>query len=445
MNIPKDMRLPLGLAFAGAAAILFAQVSGFLPLILLAVFFYMIIISTSKKEYLIPLMLFFLPWSPLLKLTPLSISFTSITTLVVLISILFKKPSYKASLIVSMLGLFAVNFIAKAINGYSIEANYIMCFAMFFLFPQLYNMYSEDIDFENCAVFFSLGIILATIASSVYGTNPNILPYVRVMENTVLEVTRYCGFYGDPNFYSVQIVTAVGCMLTIISKKKTNLIINIVLTVILVLCGLTSVSKSYIMCIAVVFIIWLVNLMLKRPSKFVIAILALFVIAFVLLTSGILTGSIDQYMARFELAEDASSLTTGRSDIWESYLAFMLENPLDLFLGQGYTSVNVVEGRATHNTPIQILYQFGIVGTIFFVIWLFSFRKTQETYRKTDSLTVMLLIVSCFSMWLGLDMLFADDFFLIIFLFFIGVNDSRKHEIEEGQYNANEYRNNNYY
>ena len=148
------------------------------------------------------------------------------------------------------------------------------------------------------------------------------------------------------------------------------------------------------------------------------------------LLSGVFTDTINQYLVRFSSVKGLSSLTTGRTELWEEYVLFFFNNPVDLLLGQGYTEVFNGVHKGSHNTIIQMIYQFGIVGLIPLVGWLslfikgFSLRLLFKPYS-------ILIIFACFSMWLGLDMLYFDDFFLNISLLFMAMYEMRENQVEE--------------
>ena len=140
---------------------------------------------------------------------------------------------------------------------------------------------------------------------------------------------------------------------------------------------------------------------------------------------GLFSEEIDMYMVRFGMISNVSSLTTGRSDIFENYLCFFYNNPLMLLFGQGYTDIlyNAVNYRASHNTIIQFIYQFGIIGTYVLILWIINLSKNfKEKIKNRTFIYVGLLVtafVGFFTSWLALDMLYFDDFFYFIILFFL--------------------------
>lgn len=409
------------LSLTGAILITLAQVSGNSALILSALAFFLALMVFAKDEDTIPLFLFFLPFSTILKLSPNAISFFSIATVCVFAvkCIKFLGNKFPTNLIICVVGISTVTLVSSLLNGYNINASYFMFMGMLIAFPLIFIWTNNVLKFEKCALFYSIGIILATVLSFIFVNNENLHAYINVFEDQTI-VVRYCGFYGDPNFYAAQVVTAIGGQLLVISKKTSNKLLTVVLVIALIICGATSVSKSYILCLVLVITAWLFCQVQKGLGRFVKVLLGLSVIIAVALASGAFSGIIDEYLVRFGASDDASSLTTGRSELWKEYLEFLINNPIDLIIGQGYHSVFKGVRKGSHNTFIQCIYQLGLIGTTFFVFWISTLISSAKL-RKVKISYVLLLVLSCFSMWMGLDMMFFDDLFLTIILFIMGM------------------------
>ena len=80
---------------------------------------------------------------------------------------------------------------------------------------------------------------------------------------------------------------------------------------------------------------------------------------------------------------------------------------------------------AAHNTFVQIIYQLGIAGSIILALWMIqllsSAGKPKIPHLSGGSrVGIILLAISCFGSWFALDILFADEFFLIPLLFLVG-------------------------
>ena len=409
-----------------AAMIAVAQASGSSFLILAALVVYLIVMLASSDETVFPMMLFFLPWSPILKISPSLFSVYSLATIEIFLKYLVKHKKIQKKVLLPAIALGVLTLLSKLLHGYSLSASYFMFFGMLLTFPLLAFLVREKTDFEIAACFFACGIILATLLSMAYGTNPNMIQYIKVIEYSNLGVTRLCGFYGDPNFYAAQVATALGALLLVIFKGSKRKVINIILSVVLVFCGATSLSKSFLICLVVLLVLWIISMLPKTPAKAFSALLVICVLGGAVVLSGVADDLWGQYLARFGGASDISSLTTGRTDFWAEYLKYFWEHPLSFLFGQGYTSVLVATYGSSHNTILQAIYQFGVVGTVILLVWIIAFENRSS--KGKGSVMSIFWLFACFFMWLGLDILFFDDFFAVLMLCSFGFDYMRKTE-----------------
>lgn len=413
-----NIKVSLIMALLSVATITAAQMLSIKLMIFLAISLYLVTLLTAKDDLLFPLLLFFLPWSTILKVSPTAISMASIGNVLIFLKITYWQKKINSYLLVSVLGLAIVTLISKVFHGYSISSSYYMFFIMLISFPVIYSSIGEKTRFNVCVHFFSIGIFSASIIAQLFGTHPGIAQYIVLFEDEYNGINRLCGFYGDPNFYAAQITTALGGLFLILTYEK-NGFMDIILTIAVMGCGLISISKSFLICITIILACWFIFLMWHKNSKLLRAVAIGVVIIIVALLSGGLDNIIAQYLTRFSATNNVTSLTTGRSKLWIEYIDHFKANLPDFLIGQGYTSVFSGVHKGSHNTIIQCIYQFGFFGALFFLCWLFSWERRFQKAR-IPFWNRILWIVACFGMWFGLDMLFFDDFFINIILFKVG-------------------------
>ena len=195
---------------------------------------------------------------------------------------------------------------------------------------------------------------------------------------------------------------------------------------VLLYCGFLSVSKSFALILFCMVLFWVLEVLFRkgRISSKVMMLAALFIGGAYVLSSILFTDLIDMMMDRFVGAGNSlSDLTTRRSDRWLNYLRTFEEEPMTLVFGKGFTE-ELVKGRGSHNIVIQIVYQFGIVGSLLTLVWLFEYcRSMLENVRlKTPHIVqILILIGGSFGPWLGLDLLMFDEFFIMPFFVFLGI------------------------
>lgn len=382
------------------------------------------VVKASFEDRDFEVFLFFLPWSPLLKQHVSEISFFTIALVIVLVLALVRRRfSVQRYQILIPALLLITTLLAKMIQGFALDRSYFLFFAMLMLFP---CVVTKDLgrkeSFPAASLFFAVGIISAALSAQAVAGYVNIAQFIAV--NSWARVTRLAGYYGDPNFYSAQIDACIACLLLLLAKEDSVgfRVGTIAALVVLLYCGLLAASKSFVIVGVCELCIW-VLLMLSRKGKklstYSLLIAAVAVLLFVLSTSAF-QNLLDILGNRFSYSASASQITTGRTDIWANYLNLLTHNPKLALFGEGFTSVllDALYGRASHNTLIQCVYQFGVIGAPLLIAWVVCLFKSVLSHfpGKLDGMAFALMLVGVFLPWLGLDYLFFDDFFLLPWL-----------------------------
>lgn len=266
-------------------------------------------------------------------------------------------------------------------------------------------------------MFFSLGIIAAALSAQQVAGYPNISQYITV--DSYLTITRLSGYYNDPNFYSAHITACLAGVMLLLSreKKSSHRLVLAVISVVLLYCGLLSASKSFIVITACLFFVWILTLLEKenRGSNAIKVFVGLFCAGVIVLTSTAFQELFKIVDTRFSYASNVSELTTGRTDIWYYYIDELTHNPLLALFGEGFSSV-IIGKKASHNTVIQGVFQFGLIGFPFLITWILITIKNlivQAVHSKLHFLYILLMCVGIVLPWMALDILFFDELFLL--------------------------------
>lgn len=411
--------LLLGLCLALAGFVCIAQIRGstILVSLLMAVFLVLTLLAVDWRRTM-PLFLFFLPWSPLLKLYQGGISFFTVALLLACI-VHFVRSGWRLRpyQIFCTAGIVVLTLLSKALHGHSLSMGYLFFVVMLVLFPTITDEETRNCSFLELTLFFALGIISAALIAQQIAAYPRIRQFVKV--DSYLTITRLSGFYGDPNFYSAHITACIAGIQILLMRehRRVTRISLFVLVVVLIYCGLLSASKSFAVVLACQFLVWIPLLMEKRNrgSTRVRIVLGVLVAALILLSSSSVEDLLRVLDTRFSYAANISQITTGRTDLWMTYLREFGNNPLLLLLGEGYTTVTI-NGRASHNTILQGIYQLGLLGFPILLIWMFMLLRVF--YRKTGSgsanrMEQILLLTGVMLPWLSLDILFFDEIFIL--------------------------------
>ncbi|MBA9025656.1 hypothetical protein [Peribacillus huizhouensis] len=385
-----------------------------------------------NKKYFLPIMLFYLPWSPVLKINPGTFTFFTLVVpfVFLLISLSdFKNRLYYRECIFVPLFFVAYTLLVKLLNGYAIDMSYLFFIMMLFFIPIYVNRYGKNIDFEACVLYLTVGVLSAGTAAKILMNFPHMLRYIDVYEWEKIGLTRLSGFYGDANFYSANILVTIASLLIVLykTKNKTMIVLQIVSIMALLYYGMLSVSKMFILCVAGIAVLWVFSLVLvKRNVLYKIGMgLTILLVLVIGIASNLFSEQIELYLIRFGMVTDTQSLTTGRSGLFEIYINYLFSSIVSLFFGVGLSSMELVSTSASHNTLIQIIYQVGLLGSIFLIVWwwmVYSILSNKVKLRTFEKYYFLILIIAYFLPWLSLDMLYFDEFFYIILLSILAKN-----------------------
>ena len=189
-------------------------------------------------------------------------------------------------------------------------------------------------------------------------------------------VSRFLSSYGDPNFFCMfSVATIVGLMYL----AKNNKYVYVLILIISIFCTLTF-SKSLLLLVGLNILVFLWKSSIEVSKK--IKLCFIIFIGLVLL-NWVLTNLYDQniilnYIYRF--TKEASgrnvidSLTTGRNNIQMNFLQYFFNKQpiMKMLFGNGYIGTSSIAPmiglsvETTHMVYLQILMDFGIVGTMLY-------------------------------------------------------------------------------
>jgi len=394
--------------------LLLAQSAGSLWLLLpCLVSFLALVVWAAFKRMALPVILFFLPFSTLLKLQPDTTTFYTLALLAAyFVYVVTGSRNVPIHHLIPGLCLVALTLVVKVLSGYSLDNSYYLFCVTILLVPYIATEFRNGCDFYWITITFGTGVVLAAISSQFLADSANIMQYVNVLD--ILGVVRRSGYFNDPNFYSAHITAVLGGVLVLLlhQMRKREIVTLIVFVVALIYCGLLSVSKSFLLITLAVALFWAVGLMFQRGKisiKLMVLLCALVGVYFLFSST-----MFDMILSRFVGATNMSALTTGRTDLWMNYLRELGDNPLMLLFGNGYSDVTV-GGRAAHNTLIQLVYQFGLVGFSLLIYWFVCFVRTLLTgvrIHRTKLTQLAIVFIGAIGSWMALDYLFFDEFFL---------------------------------
>ena len=418
----------LWLSILVAAFVALMQVlSNEVGLIIALGLFILLAVIASAYNMTVPILAFFLPWAPLIKIRPGTISMYTVVLLAALLILFLRNIKHFPVLhFFPAVLLFALTVSVKTVTNEPIDKGFIIFFCCLMLFPLVASEKEKKYDFYALVLFFALGIITSALSAKQLMVFPTISRYIVI--HSYQSITRLSGYYGDPNFYSAHITAAIAGMLVLMfnERKASRRILLYVLLAVLLYCGFLSVSKTFALIMICIILFWILEVMFRRGkvSSKIMLILALLVGCAFVLSSVLFTDLIDMIVSRFiDSGSSLSDLTTGRTDIWNSYFREFEEYPAVLIFGKGFTD-ELVNDSASHNIIVQSIYQFGLIGTTLLLAWGWAYAKNVLNRISISSKNIvqsLILVMGAFGPWMSIDPLKFDELFIMPFIVFMGI------------------------
>lgn len=371
----------------------------------IAISFVYIVWAKNNQEFI--LMAFLFPLATLFKPYAEGTSFYTIALLICTAKYLLQGVSISKELyffvffvFFEQLVFFDVDFL-KSIK---------LCGGLVFVLYGLNKL--SEMQSEQCFWAFSLGFLLSSICPFLNSNYFRINEYsTRVStlggthgDNTIY---RFVGLSGDPNYYSVNLMIVLVLMIVLYYNNRIKFPL---LMIIFFICGyftvITYSKSSFLMFFyPIVLLFW--TCLVKRKVG-IMAIMSAIVAVF---SSYVAVGKIqflNIILNRFSRTDSASDFTTGRWDIWMSYLDFFNDNIIKFFLGSGI-SAPLINNAQAHNTFIEILYTCGILGFTLFIFAIKGIFKSNKLQNKSKVLMNFSILICLSFMYFFLSEFLAYD------------------------------------
>ena len=231
--------------------------------------------------------------------------------------------------------------------------------------------------------------------------------------------TRFSGLDIDPNYFSFQVLFAIALLLITSHHKSRNLKEN-TLILILVFMGINTLSKMFLLLLLSIIMFTFIIYAKDKLTSAIKYIMAVAVVLLAAMPLG-LFDFINATLFRFSgQGNSAISLTTGRTDLWISYITEIFSEPRVFLIGNGIGS-EFLEGFAAHNMYLSYWYFTGFFGVIALLLFIInSYRQIDkrvyvEKRTKLPGLNklplIVLVLANC-----ALDSILMDFFPLLLYL-----------------------------
>lgn len=388
------------------------------------VFISFLVFLASSHQRCFLLLLFLLPSAIILKQDVNSMSFF---TILFFITILKMVISYKVISKQFCFCLLALAGYCIIFSGFGQLTTIITMVAGMLM---LYYLRWDYFDANVAVVTYSSGICL----SSLLALFKSYLPIVNKFSSDItiklgegVYSTRFSGLQGNPNYYTLDIIVAISAIIVLMYKHKPQKIHTICIIALSVF-GLMSVSKSFLLTWIFLIMFWFfISVRQGIGNVFKFAFIAAITAAVAYFFA---YDYINTYLLRFtaDSTGSLSSITTGRSYIWEAYMSDILNNSKILFFGNGLNTLGSIR-RGVHNTYIECLFSFGVFGTIIFLVTL-----KLSMGRTINSKILWIPLVALFIRFMAIGILTYDSlwFYLAIILLLSKDNACANEQMIEG-------------
>lgn len=343
-----------------------------------------IYILTCKRKFVLPTMVYFSLFAYIFLYQKYEIY------ICLVIAFLTRGAILNVKLLKTFLVIFPIyivsHLLSTSVSDVTIT-NMIPFFVIFCLFFAC-GLY-EETGRELYIRYFVFGLLI----SSILGLFKSYTRLNLVMDADYLtankwnDTVRFSGLSFDANFYSLICLTGIISLL--FDGNRGNQKISPWLICSFVAFGLLTYSKSFFICVILSLAIALFNSDKNTKKVFCEVTIALAVLSLIFRNK--VTDIFSMLSKRFNQASDLNGFTSGRTDLWENYISAIFKSFDSLIGGNGFGYSGF---KAAHNTFLEILYKFGILGALIDVLFvLLCIKVIGRRQSKITFVSISLLII----------------------------------------------------
>lgn len=222
-----------------------------------------------------------------------------------------------------------------------------------------------QIDNEKMYVSLCNGVMISSLVH-ILCRGVNSILYVMKGHN------RFVAYGHDPNYFSMYTILALFGLVTI-GKYNMKNIFRILCLVLLVI---MEASKMGFLCLVVILVYGIYIFWKKHKHRRLVIRLIMVGLIIVLGSWNTLVYLIDKIISRFTYGNSVatlSTITSGRFDIVKEYMEKLSDSIINIFFGYGLEYSKIFGILVAHNTFLDVLLSWGIVGIVLVIYELFLF------------------------------------------------------------------------
>lgn len=280
-------------------------------------------------------------------------------------------PSIAVSVLVIM--FFTINFNFKYLKHFARTILAVIVFFECFLIRKDFNVLKIT---KHLVVLFTLSCVI-----SLFFMLPN--SSVNVIFVDVLGIKRYKGLMAHANTVGILAVILISLVLQFYIKKEINNLQFLVYCLPMVLAGICTKSKLFLLLSLMLFLVYVIFLFKenKKVCLIEVFIFILFLVIFNFCFENYFIQILMRFSGYFQTSSILDKITTGRISLWKIYLEKWSESIFTVLFGVGGTS-NF--GIYAHNEYIEILTRYGLLGfcLVFLVIYYICYKLRKYSNFK---------------------------------------------------------------
>lgn len=336
-------------------------------------------------------------------------NFTIIICAIKLLLFSSKRKNISKKILTLLVIIFLYNAALLFVNNLGFQ--YLITYISLFLSYILLIIYSKEKieNFDKIFLFYSFGMIMSVLCGALIPITKYGFP--------IPSGYRFAALMRDPNGYSFDLLfLIIGSIVYSKLTKKSSIIFFILF----IIFGMLGISKMYIICLAFI-VIYMIPLFIKNINLRYIKTrnLFLFIIVAILFIAlnrnyHFLTMFNNNFITRF----NSQDLTSGRNSIVFYYLSLLLKDPITLIFGRSLEYYQVIgyDGWGmVHNTWLEVLFSFGIIGTVIYSLLIYNIIKashiTSKIIFKKELILILIITFFCLN---SLPILSGDTLAILI-------------------------------
>lgn len=261
-------------------------------------------------------------------------------------------------------------FLVRMNGGYK---NLVLCFSQLLLLGVILHGLNRQTAIISIKAF--LAALLVTSLYAFIFRNTAQLTAIRGREVPAYWMSsqlRFTGLFRDPNYYMSLLVAALALLLAMRLRGELGRVVFLVMGSCFTVFGLLTYSKTFLLLIVLVYIVYILLLLGKKRylPVFVIVVITVFYIWIALQTED---SPLQIIVHRFTTATTLDDLTTGRTELHIRYWKAITQNVFSFLFGYGLDAGYL--GLSPHNLYLEIIYHIGAFGLLFFLSEILGFVR----------------------------------------------------------------------